>query len=79
MNAPIKERVEALRHEIAEIQKQNLVYLQTSRANFIAMNDHARRERRLNEIKDELRAMTACRAVIVSTGSVLKVCTSDLK
>jgi hypothetical protein len=59
MNAAIKERVEALRHEIAEIQKLSIAYLQTPRADFNAINDHTRREQRLKEIMDELRSMTA--------------------
>jgi hypothetical protein len=58
MDAGIQERVEALRQEIAEIQRLNLAYLQTPRPHPAAMNDHARREQRLMEIMDELRSMT---------------------
>jgi hypothetical protein len=58
MDGGIQERVEALRREIAEIQKLNLAYLQTPRPAFGAMNDHARRELRLREIMEELRSMT---------------------
>jgi hypothetical protein len=58
MNAAIKERVEALRHEVAEIQKLNLAYLQRPRTDYNAMNERARREQRLKEIMDELRSMT---------------------
>ncbi len=50
--------MEALRREIAEIQKLNLAYLQTPRADFAAMNDHERREQRLREIMEELQFMT---------------------
>lgn len=58
MDWGIQERVDALRQEIAEIQKLNLAYLQMPRANHLAISDHARREQRLKEIMDELKAMT---------------------
>ena len=58
MDGDIRERVEALRREISEIQKLNLAYLQTPRPSFSAMNDHARREQKLREIMDELKSMT---------------------
>ena len=58
MDGGIRERVEALRQEIAAIQKQSLAYMQTPRPDFIAMSDHARRELRLKEIMDELKSMT---------------------
>jgi hypothetical protein len=58
MDGGIQERVEALRQEIAEIQRLNLAYLQTPRPNFGAMEDNARRERRLREILYELKSMT---------------------
>ena len=58
MDGGIQERVEALRQEIAEIQRLNLAYLQTPRPNFGAMEDNARRERRLREILNELKSMT---------------------
>jgi hypothetical protein len=54
----IRERVEALRQEIAEIQKLNLAYLQTPRPHFTAMEDHKRREQRLQDIMNELKSMT---------------------
>jgi hypothetical protein len=54
MDGGIRERVEVLRREIAEIQKLHLAYLQMPRPDFTAMNDHARREQRLKEIMDEL-------------------------
>ena len=58
MDGGIRERVDALRREIAEIQKLNLAYLQMPRPDFSAMNDHARRDQRLREIMDELKSMT---------------------
>jgi hypothetical protein len=58
MDGGIKERVEALRREIAEIQRLNLAYLQMPRPHPVAMNDHAKREQRLKEIMDELQSMT---------------------
>jgi hypothetical protein len=58
MDGGIQERVEALRQEIAEIQRLNLAYLQTPRPNFSAMEDNARREQRLREILNELESMT---------------------
>jgi hypothetical protein len=58
MDAGIRERVDALRREIAEIQKLNLAYLQMPRPHPVAMNDHAKREHRLKEIMNELQSMT---------------------
>ena len=57
MEGGIRERVEELRREIAEIQKLNLAFLQMPRPDFMAMNDHERRQQRLREIMDELRSM----------------------
>jgi hypothetical protein len=58
MDGGIRERVEALRREIAAIQKQNLAYLQMPRPDYVAMSDHARRDQRLREIMNELESMT---------------------
>ena len=58
MDGDIRERVETLRREIAETQKLNLAYLQMPRPHPVAMNDHERREQRLQEIMDELQSMT---------------------
>jgi hypothetical protein len=58
MDGGIRERVDALRREIADIQKLNLAYLQMPRPDFSAMDAHARRDQRLKEIMDELRSMT---------------------
>jgi hypothetical protein len=55
----VRERVEALRHEIGDIQKLNLAYVQTTRPDFTAMDAHARREQRLKEIMKELKSTTA--------------------
>jgi hypothetical protein len=54
----VRERVEALRQEIAEIQKLNLAYLQMPRRDFTAMDAHTRREQRLKDIQRELQSMT---------------------
>jgi hypothetical protein len=58
MDWDIRERVEALRREIAELQRLNLAYLQMPRPHPVAMHDHERREQRLREIMDELKSMT---------------------
>jgi hypothetical protein len=58
MDWDIRERVEALRQEISEIQKLNLAYLQKPRPHPVAMHDHERRGQRLREIMDELESMT---------------------
>jgi hypothetical protein len=54
----IRGRVEELRREIAEIQKRNLAFLQMPRPDFIALDDHERRQQRLREIMEELSSMT---------------------
>jgi len=58
MERSIRERVEALRRDIAEIQKLNLGYLQIPRPDINARNDRDRREQRLREILEELKSMT---------------------
>jgi hypothetical protein len=59
MDGDIRERVEALRREIAEIQKLNLEYSQTPGGSYLMpASDHERREQRLKEILDELKSMT---------------------
>jgi hypothetical protein len=58
MSEDIRERVEALRREIAHIQSLNLEYLQKPSTHPVARNDHARREQRLKEIMHELKSMT---------------------
>jgi|SRR5580692_2720241 hypothetical protein len=59
MDRDIRERVEALRREIAELQRLNLEYSQRARTGFVAMHDQERREQRLKEIMHELKSMTA--------------------
>jgi len=58
MDRGIRERVEALRREIAEIQELNLAHSQRLRPDAVAMSDHERREQRLKEIMEELKSMT---------------------
>jgi hypothetical protein len=58
MRVEIRERVEVLRQEIAEIQKLNLAFLQRPRPDVVALHDHERRQQRLREIMDELNSMT---------------------
>ena len=55
-----RERVEALRKEITELQTLNLSYLQTARREDLpAMDAQERREQRSKEIMWELESMTA--------------------
>jgi hypothetical protein len=54
----IRERVEELRREIAEIQKLNLAYVERRGFDSTALSNHQRREQRLREIMDELKSMT---------------------
>jgi hypothetical protein len=58
MYGDVPGRVEALRREIAHIQRLNHEYLQKPSPHPVAMNDHARREQRLEEIMHELKSMT---------------------
>jgi len=58
LDGGIRERVDAMRREIAAIQRLSLAYLQMPRPHPVAMNDHARRDERLKEIMDELKSMT---------------------
>jgi hypothetical protein len=46
MHDDIRERVEALRTEIAEIHKHNLEYMHRPRPDFGVRHDHMRREQR---------------------------------
>ena len=55
MKVGIRERVEILRQEIAEIQKLNLAYLQMPRPDVVAMNDHARREQKIARDRGRIR------------------------
>jgi hypothetical protein len=58
MAGGIRERVEALRREIDEIQKLNLEWFQKPRLYTTAAGDYERRKQRLREIMDELKSMT---------------------
>jgi hypothetical protein len=58
MDGDIRERVEALRREIAEIQELNLAYLRKLGLHPTAKADHVRREQRLKAIMNELKYMT---------------------
>jgi hypothetical protein len=55
----VRERVEALRREISQIQKLNLEHLQTPRPDYTSIEAHTRREQRLKDIRRELKSMTA--------------------
>jgi hypothetical protein len=72
MDGGVRERVEALRLEIAEILKQNLAYLQSSRPDFSAMNDHARREQRLKDIMDELKIHDCVEEALENSFGILR-------
>jgi hypothetical protein len=58
MQNPVKERIGKLRDEIARISEANRLYLQPGRKPHSAAGDHARRLQRLQEILDELVALT---------------------
>jgi hypothetical protein len=59
MQNPVKERIEKLREEIAQISEANRLYLQGRKRNMTgAVADNERRLQRLHEILDELVALT---------------------
>jgi hypothetical protein len=60
MQNPLKERIAKLRDEIAQISEANRLYLQGGgkRRPHGAVGDHERRLQRLQEILDELVALT---------------------
>jgi hypothetical protein len=58
MQSPVKERVQKLRQEIAEITNANLSYINGNGKNPVAASEHERRLQRLQEIMDALRALT---------------------
>jgi hypothetical protein len=59
MQNPVKERIAKLRDEIAQISEANRLYLQGGkRKPHGAAGDHERRLQRLQEILDELVALT---------------------
>jgi hypothetical protein len=58
MQTPVKERIAKLRDEIAEITEANRLYVQSGKNKAGAAGDHERRLQRLQEILDELMALT---------------------
>ena len=58
MQPPVRERVQKLRQEIAEITNANQSYVNSNRTNVVASAERERRLQRLLEILDELRALT---------------------
>ena len=58
MQTPVKERIEKLRGEIAEISEANRLYLQSGKNKPGAAGDQERRLQRLQDILDELMALT---------------------
>jgi hypothetical protein len=58
MQNPVKERIVKLREEIAQISEANRLYLQSGKKKLDAAGDNARRLQRLQEILDELVALT---------------------
>jgi hypothetical protein len=54
----IKERIDKLRDEIAQISEANRLYLKGGRKMPGSLGDHERRLQRLQEILDELMALT---------------------
>ena len=58
MQNPVKERIAKLRDEIAQISEANRLYLKGGKRLHGAAGDHERRLQRLQEILDELVALT---------------------
>jgi hypothetical protein len=58
MQNPVKDRIVKLREEIAHISEANRVYLRGGKKLHGAAGDHERRLQRLQEILDELVALT---------------------
>ena len=58
MQKPVKERAANLREEIAQIGEANRLYLQGRNKVPGAVSDQERRRQRLQEILDELAALT---------------------
>lgn len=57
MQTPVKERIEKLREEIAQISEANQLYMRGKKMPGAA-GDHERRLQRLQEILDELMSLT---------------------
>ena len=58
MQNPVKERIAKLRDEIAHISEANRLYLNGGKRLHGASGDHERRLQRLQEILDEIMALT---------------------
>jgi hypothetical protein len=58
MQNPVKERIVKLREEIAQISEANRLYMQVGKRLPGAAGDHTRRLQRLQDILDELAALT---------------------
>ena len=58
MQTPVKERIAKLRDDIAQIREAERLYLQGGKNKLDAAGDHARRLQRLQEILDQLKALT---------------------
>jgi hypothetical protein len=58
MQQPVKERIAKLREEIAQISEANRLYVQSAKRVPTAAPDQERRLQRLQEILDELVALT---------------------
>jgi hypothetical protein len=58
MQKPVKERIAKLRGEISQISEANSLYSQGRNRLSGAVGDHQRRLQRLQEILDELGALT---------------------
>jgi hypothetical protein len=58
MQSPVKERVQKLRQEIADLADANRRYVNSNFKHAVAAAEHERRLQRLEEIMDELRGLT---------------------
>jgi hypothetical protein len=58
MQNPVRERIAKLRAEIAQISEENRVYMAGGKKIPGSAGDHERRLQRLQQIRDELMALT---------------------
>jgi hypothetical protein len=58
MQTPVKEPIAKLRDEITQIREAERLYLQGGKNKLDAVGDHARRLQRLQEMLDQLVALT---------------------
>jgi hypothetical protein len=58
MQTPVKEPIAKLRDEITQIREAERLYLQGGKNKLDAVGDHARRLQRLQDILDQLVALT---------------------